>query len=123
MLIAAQAVLLLHFAFVLFAVFGSALVWWRLRLVWLHLPALAWGVWIELTHGLCPLTTLENHLLRAAGETGYGGGFIEHHLMPLLYPPGLQAAQQVWLAVVLVAINLIGYGLVIHRHRYRSAHV
>lgn len=123
MLLAAQAVLLLHVAFVLFAVLGSALVWWRLKLIWLHLPALAWGVWIELSHGLCPLTTLENHLLRAAGEAGYGGGFIEHYLMPLLYPPGLQPAHQVWLAVGLIAINGIGYGLVIHRHRRRSAHV
>lgn len=123
MLLAAQSVLLLHLAFVLFAVLGSALVWWRLKLVWLHLPALAWGVWIELTHGLCPLTTLENQLLRAAGEPGYGGGFIEQYLMPLLYPPGLQPAHQLWLAGVLMAINLIGYGLVIDRHRQRSTHV
>lgn len=123
MLLAAQAVLLLHLAFVLFAVLGSAMVWWRLKLVWLHLPALAWGVWIELTHGLCPLTTLENQLLRAAGEPGYGGGFIEQYLMPLLYPPGLQPAHQLWLAGVLMAINLIGYGLVIDRHRQRSTHV
>lgn len=122
MLLAAQAVLLLHIAFVLFAVLGSMLVWWRLRLIWLHLPALAWGVWIEATHGLCPLTTLENYLLQQAGEPGYGGGFIEHYLMPLLYPPGLQPQQQLWLAAILIAINGIGYGLVIHRHRRRSAH-
>ncbi len=125
MLLAAQAVLLLHLAFVVFAVLGSALVWWRLRLIWLHLPALAWGVWIELSHGFCPLTTLENHLLRAAGEPGYGGGFIEHYLMPLLYPPGLLPEQQLRLAAILVGINVIGYGLVVHRHRSRrrSAHV
>ena len=123
MLIAAQAVLLLHVAFVLFAVLGSALVWHRLGWAWLHLPALAWGVWIELSHGLCPLTALENHLLRTAGEAGYGGGFIEHYLMPLLYPVGLQPAHQVWLASALVVINGIGYGLVIHRHLHKARHV
>ena len=80
-------------------------------------------MWIELTHGLCPLTTLENRLLRAAGETGYGGGFIEQHLMPLLYPAGLLRTQQAWLAVILVSINVIGYGLVIRRHRSKARHV
>ncbi|MES2883628.1 MAG: DUF2784 domain-containing protein [Pseudomonadota bacterium] len=123
MLIAAQAVLLLHLAFVLFAVLGSALVWWRRHFIWLHLPALAWGVWIELTQGFCPLTTLENQLLRAAGESGYGGGFIEQYLIPLLYPPGLQPAHQLWLAAFLIVINVIGYGLVIHRHRRHPRHV
>ncbi len=120
MLIAAQAVLLLHLVFVLFAVLGSALVYWRWRIAWLHLPALAWGVWIELTHGLCPLTTLENHLLREADAPGYGGGFIEHYLMPLLYPPGLQPSHQVWLAAALLGINLVGYGLAIRKHCYRG---
>ncbi len=122
MLVAAQAVLLLHLAFVLFAVAGSALVCWRLRMAWLHLPALAWGVWIELSHGICPLTTLENALLQRAGASGYGGGFIEHYLMPLLYPPGLQAAQQLWLAAALLGINLLGYGIALVLHRRRSAH-
>lgn len=120
MLIAAQAVLLLHLAFVLFAVLGSALVCWRWSYVWLHAPALAWGVWIELSHGYCPLTALENQLLRAANAPGYGGGCIEHYLMPLLYPPGLQPAHQYWLAGTLIAINLLGYGLALFLHRRRS---
>ncbi len=122
MLVAAQAVLLLHVAFVLFAVLGSALVWHRARWAWLHLPALAWGVWIELSHGLCPLTVLENHLLQAAGAVAYGGGCIEHYLMPLLYPPGLQPAHQLWLASALAAINLVGYGLALRTH-FRNRHV
>lgn len=122
MLLAAQAVLLLHFAFVLFAIFGSALVCWRLRWAWLHLPALAWGLWIELSHGLCPLTTLENNLLRAAGEPGYGGGFIEHYLMPLLYPVGLQPAHQYVLAALLALINAVGYGLALRKHAREKHH-
>ncbi len=123
MLIAAQAVLLLHLAFVLFAALGSFAVVWRPRIAWLHLPALAWGLWIELSHGFCPLTTLENHLLQAAGAPGYGGGCIEHYLLPLLYPPGLLPAHQYALAAALAAINLLGYGLALYKFQRRSPHV
>ena len=115
--IAADAVLLLHLAFILFAALGALLVVWRGRWVWLHLPALAWGVWIELTHGICPLTPLENSLRRAAGEAGYAGGFIDHYLVPLIYPPGLTPAHQFWIAAALVASNAVLYGWALLRHR------
>ena len=117
--LAADAVLVLHLAFILFATLGAALVVWRAWFAWLHLPALAWGIWIELSHGICPLTPLENSLRRAAGAAGYPGGFIDHYLMPLIYPPGLTAAQQVWIAVVLVATNALGYGWALFRRRSR----
>jgi hypothetical protein len=99
-----------HLAFILFAAFGALLVVWRPRAAVLHLPALAWAIWIEFTHGICPLTPLENSLRRAAGEAGYAGGFIDHYLMPLIYPAGLTPAHQNWIAFGMVAINVLLYG-------------
>lgn len=118
--LAADAVLVLHLAFILFAALGALLVAWRGRWAWLHLPALAWAVWIEATHGICPLTPLENSLRRAAGEAGYAGGFIDHYLMPLIYPPGLTPRHQVWIALSLVAVNLLLYGFALLRRRSRT---
>ena len=87
--IAADAVLLLHALFIVFAVFGAALFWRWPRLVWLHAPALAWAAFVEFSGRICPLTPLENHWREAAGQQGYRGGFIDHYLMPLIYPAGL----------------------------------
>lgn len=113
----ADAVLVLHLAFVLFALLGGLLVLrWR-WLAWLHLPALAWGLWIELSGGVCPLTPLENGLRQRGGEAGYGGGFIEHYLLPVLYPPGLTRETQWWLAAVLAAVNIAVYGRLLWRRR------
>ena len=108
--IGADAVLLLHLAFILFAVFGGVLVLWVPKLAWLHLPVLAWAVWISATQGICPLTPLENSLRRAAGDAGYPGTFIDHYIMPLIYPPGLTPTIQVWIAIVLAASNALLYG-------------
>lgn len=118
--IAADAVLLLHLAFILFAALGALLVVWRARWAWLHLPALAWAVWIVATHGICPLTPLENSLRHAAGEAGYAGGFIDHYLMPLIYPPGLTPEHQNVIAIALATANLLLYGFAILRRRSRT---
>ncbi len=109
-LIGADAVLLLHLAFILFAVFGGVLAPWYPKIAWVHLPALVWAVWISATHGICPLTPLENSLRRAAGDAGYPGTFIDHYIMPLIYPPGLTPTLQVWIAIVLAASNALLYG-------------
>ena len=108
--LAADAVVVLHLAFILLAVFGGALVLWHPPIAWLHLPALAWAVWISATHGICPLTPLENSLRRLAGEAGYPESFIDHYLMPLIYPPGLTPTHQFWIALLLVASNALLYG-------------
>lgn len=111
----ADAVLVAHGMFIAWALLGGFLV---VRWPWLaalHLPALAWGLWIEASGGLCPLTPLENSLRRAAGETGYTGGFIEHYLGAIIYPAGLTRDAQ-WLAAgVLALINAVAYGLLIAR--------
>jgi hypothetical protein len=98
---------------------------WRFPFAWLaHLPALAWGVWIELSGSICPLTPLENHLRRLGGEAGYGGGFVEHYVIPLLYPPGLTRDVQWVLAAVLLAVNGFAYGglLLLARRKRRTVH-
>jgi len=117
----AGLVLLLHALFVLFALFGAlTTLAWRWAPL-LHLPALAWGVAVELTGWTCPLTPLENSLRRAAGEAGSEGGFLEHSLVPILYPNALTPKVQTLLGVGLAVINLLLYAWVIRRMRRRRA--
>lgn len=110
--LAADAVVLLHLAFIAFAMLGGVLVAWRTRIAWLHLPAAAWGAWIEFSGAICPLTPLENHFRRMAGASGYAGGFVERYLIPIVYPDGLTAQAQQSLGVLVVAVNLAVYAWV-----------
>lgn len=116
----ADAVLLLHAAFIAFVVFGSLLClrWPAAALA--HLPASAWGAYVELSGAVCPLTPLENMLRAAAGESGYSGGFIEHYLLPAIYPLGLTRELQCWLGAGVVVLNLALYGVVAWRWRKDS---
>ena len=118
--VAVDAVLLLHLGFILFVLLGGllALRWRRAPL--LHLPAVAWGVYIELSGGLCPLTPLENRLRIAAGEAGYTGGFIEHYLLALIYPAGLTHEIQYVLAAIVVGVNGLAYAWVWRGRRRRT---
>lgn len=111
--LAADALVLLHLAFIVFVVLGGLLVAWRARIAWLHLPAAAWGAWIEASGAICPLTPWENRLRRLAGESGYPGGFVEHYLIPLIYPAGLTAASQRWLAALVVLVNVAVYAAIV----------
>lgn len=113
----ADAVLVIHGSFIVFAVFGAALAFRWISAPVLHLPALAWAAYIELSHGICPLTTLENALRHQAGEAGYSTSFVQHYLVPLVYPPGLSPGGQVWLAVALLAFNIVLYGCVVAARR------
>lgn len=116
----ADLVLVAHLAFIAFAVLGALL---ALRWAWaplVHLPALAWAAWIELTGGLCPLTPLENSLRRAAGESGYTASFVEQYLVPVVYPAGLTSRGQLWLGAGLLLLNALLYATVIARRRARA---
>ena len=118
----ADVVVLLHGAFILFVVTGVVLVarWRRLLLV--HLLCAAWGAWSEFTGTICPLTPLENSFRRLAGNSGYQGGFIEHYLIPMIYPAGLTSELQTALGLAVVVVNGLGYGLLWRRwHRSRSS--
>jgi hypothetical protein len=113
--VAADGVVLLHLAFIVFVVFGGLLVLRHPRIAWLHLPAAIWGAFVELSGRVCPLTPLENSLRIRAGDSGYTGGFIETYLIPVIYPAGLNRWIQIGLGVGVIAINLLIYGLVIAR--------
>jgi hypothetical protein len=116
---AADLVLVVHAAFVVFVVIGVLLVLRYPRLAWLHLPAVVWVTLLEFNGWICPLTPLEVALRQRAGEAGYGGDFIEHYALRALYPEGLTPEIQWLLGVAVVAINVVGYGLLWHR---RNAH-
>lgn len=117
----ADAVVVLHVAFVLFVVLGglAALRW--PRAAWLHLPAALWGAGIEFAGGICPLTPVENRLRSLGGEAGYEGGFVEHYLLPVLYPSGLTREVQVALGIAVLAVNVAVYATVVRRARRRRA--
>jgi len=113
----ADVVVLIHLAFVLFAVLGALLIIrWR-KVLWLHLPAAVWAAWIEFSGKICPLTPLENWLRMQGGGSGYAGGFVGHYLMPILYPSGLTAKVQFILGGVVIGVNLIVYGYVFFTRR------
>ncbi|HVF64457.1 MAG TPA: DUF2784 domain-containing protein [Casimicrobiaceae bacterium] len=117
--LAADVVLVVHFAFVAFVVLGGLLALRDLRFGWLHLPAAAWGAYAELTATICPLTPLENALRERAGGEGYAGGFVEHYLLPVLYPAGLTPAHQRWIGAFVIAFNAFVYFLAWRRARAR----
>ena len=114
---AADGVLLLHLAFIGFALLGGLLaVRWRwMPLV--HLPAVAWAFSVELTGRSCPLTSIENTLRLSAGQSGYAESFVEHYLLALLYPAGLTLGIQVMLAATVAGVNIVIYSWLAFRRR------
>ena len=113
----ADAVLVIHGLFIAWVIAGVFAVWRKPRLALLHLPALAWAVWIEASGRVCPLTPLENSLRRSAGQGSYSGGFIEHYLGRIIYPTGLTRQAQWTEAAVLTMANIAVYGLIVVRAR------
>jgi hypothetical protein len=119
--IAADVVVLLHFGFILFVAAGGLIVLRWPRLAWVHLPAVVWGSLVELTGWICPLTPLENRLRMAAGDSAYGGGFIDRYIMPIVYPPGLTRGMQLVLGIAVVVFNLVVYSILLKRSRGQSS--
>jgi hypothetical protein len=113
----ADALVLAHLLFIVFVLFGGVLVLHWPRLALAHLPAVCWGALIELTGGYCPLTPLENRWRQAAGEAGYHGSFIEHYLLPIIYPAELTRGMQLAMGAVVIGVNLAIYGWLVRRHR------
>ena len=113
--ILSNLVLVLHLGFIFFVVFGAFLVLrWR-RIVFLHVPAAVWGVLIEYRDWVCPLTPLEHYLRQAGNRAGYSGGFIEHYLMPVVYPGCLDRKMQIVLGTLVLVINVAVYGWLLLR--------
>ncbi len=109
--------MVLHLGFVLFVVLGGLLAVRWPRVAWVHLPVALYGALIEIVGWICPLTPLELDLRRAAGEAGYEGGFVEHYLLPILYPGALTRDIQLLLAAAVVVINVAVYAVVLRRRR------
>ena len=113
----ADLVLIVHAGFVAFVVLGALLALRWPRIAWVHVPVVLWGAGIEFLGGICPLTPLENHWRRSAGELGYPGGFVEHYLMSALYPDGLTRQVQLALGALVLLVNAAIYTWVFWRRR------
>ena len=117
----ADAVIVVHFLFIAFVVAGGLLVLWRPALAWLHVPAAVWGAVIEFAGWICPLTPLENHLRLLGGDDAYGGDFVVHYIIPVIYPAHLSALTQYILGGLVIAVNLIIYAFGLRRHARRRS--
>ena len=114
---AADLTLIVHFAFIIFVVFGALLFFVSTKIIYVHVPALIWGIYIELTHSVCPLTYLENWFLQKVNLTTYSEGFIQNYLVPIVYPKNLTEDLQTYFAIVLIVANMIMYGLIISKSK------
>ena len=113
----ANAVVVFHALFIVFIVFGGFLAWrqrWR-GVALVHVPAAVWGVLIEYQGWICPLTPLENSLRVKAGQSGYSGGFVEHYLLPAVYPAGLTPRIQMLLGSLALVVNVVAYTVLVRR--------
>jgi hypothetical protein len=115
----ANAIVLTHFLFIAFVVFGGLLVIRWPRLAFVHLPAAIWGAVVEIFSWICPLTPLENHLRQLAGNSSYSGDFIARYLLPVIYPENLTATMQQIFGGFVIAINIIFYTIAVIKYRSR----
>ena len=113
--IAANLILIVHFIFILFVVFGALLFFASTKIIFIHIPAFIWGTYIELTNSICPLTYLENWLLQKANLTTYSESFIQNYLLPIVYPANLTKDIQLYLGIALIVINIVIYVFVFNK--------
>lgn len=114
--ILADLVVVLHACFVLFVMLGGFLVLWKSYMAWFHVPAVIWAAILEFLGWICPLTPLENMLRMRGGATGYETGFVEHYIVPILYPQRLTRNMQIGLGLAVLGVNIVIYLLVWHRN-------
>ena len=113
--LAAGIILIIHFLFILFVLFGALFFFVAKKMVFIHIPAIIWGSYIELTHSICPLTYLENWFLHKANLTTYSEGFIQNYLVPIVYPMNLTKDLQIFLGIGLIVINIVIYTFIFGR--------
>ena len=117
----ADAVVVFHLLFIAFAMGGALLVLRWSRLMFVHLPVVAWAVLVEVMSWPCPLTPLENYFRRRGGEAGYPGGFIEHYIWPVIYPEGLTDRTQFLIGSFVFCVNVAAYSVVVRRRKRQRA--
>ena len=108
----ANFTLIIHLIFILFVIFGGLLFYTFSKIIYFHLPALSWGIYMELTNSICPLTYLENWFLYQGGLATYSDNFIKNYILMIVYPEGLTSDIQIILGFTLIAINILIYGLI-----------
>ena len=108
----ANLTLIAHLMFILFVIFGGLLYLIFSKIIYIHLPALLWGIYVELTNSICPLTYLENWFLNKGNLTTYSNNFISNYIFPIIYPDGLTAEIQIYLGISLIIINILIYSLI-----------
>jgi hypothetical protein len=119
--LAADLIIFLHFAFILFVLFGGLLVYkWR-WLIWLHIPAAIWGAMTVIVGWVCPLTPLENWLRQASVGDIYSGSFLERYLTPVIYPSGLNKEMFIMMGVFVIVVNVIVYTILIVKNRNKGS--
>ena len=111
--ILANITLVIHITFVLFVIFGSLLFFVTPKVIYLHLPSLVWGSYVEFSGSICPLTYLENWFLYQGNLTTYSNSFIQNYILPIIYPKNLSSELQIYLGTALIIINIIFYLLII----------
>ena len=109
---AAELSIIIHFLFIVFVILGSILCFFKTKLIFLHLLSVSWGVYIELSSNVCPLTYLENWFLKKAGLIGYNEGFVSKYIFKLVYPSGLNEQIQILLAIALILVNIFLYSII-----------
>ena len=115
--LAADIILIIHFLFILFVIFGALFFFVAKKMVFIHIPAIIWGSYIELTHSICPLTYLENWFLHKANLTTYSEGFIQNYLVPIVYPMNLTKDLQIFLGIGLIVINIVIYAFIFGKQK------
>ena len=113
--IAADLVLALHLGFIAFVVLGGLLILRYRWVAYVHVPAAVWGAFVEITGRICPLTIWENSFRQSAGESGYSESFVEHYLLPVIYPAGLTRSIQFWIAGCVIIVNVVIYAWLLYR--------
>ena len=108
----ANLTLIAHLIFILFVVFGGLIFFIFPKIIYIHLPALLWGIYIELTNSVCPLNYLENWFLYKGELSTYSNDFINNYLFPIIYPEDLTAEIQIYFGISLIVINILIYGLI-----------
>lgn len=115
----ADLVLIVHALFIVFVIFGGLIVLKWYGMIWVHIPCAIWGALIEFLGWICPLTYLEHYLREYSDINRYEGSFIQHYMLPVIYPPGLTTDIQIMLGVIVIVINLIVY-CIVWRYRYEK---
>ena len=115
--LAANVIVLTHLGFILFVTFGGLLLLKNRKWAWVHLPAVIWGSLVELSGWICPLTPLENRLREKGGYEIYREAFIEHYIMPIIYPADYTRGFQILLGILLIVMNIFLYTWVFQRSR------